>query len=183
VLNNKLDNTNFNMKWIFAIVVLLFTQIAVAAESVYQSPEDFLSATFPTTPKPQRLTLSGDLGKDVKNILGHRYKKIRVPYWQSECRSAWILEEIGKERYITTGFVINTQGLEKTKVLIFRESRGWEVKHDYFGQQFVGANLNKKNKLDKNIDNISGATMSVNAVTNLSRMALLLHSHVTKDSC
>lgn len=171
------------MRWILSILILSVINVATAAESVYQSPEDFLSATFSTTPEPLRLTLSGDLGKEVKNILGHRYKKIRVPYWQNGCRSAWILEEIGKERYITTGFVVNSQGLEKAKVLIFRESRGWEVKHDFFGLQFVGAKLTSKNKLDKNIDNISGATMSVDAVTNISRMALLLHKHVIKDSC
>jgi len=74
-------------------------------------------------------------------------------------------------------------GLEKVKVLVFRESRGWEVKHDFFGQQFTGAKLTDKNRLDTKIDNISGATMSVNAVTNISRMALLLHDHITKDSC
>lgn len=172
------------MKWILSILFLAVTaHIASAAESVYQTPEDFLASTFSTPPEPQRLTLSGELGKEVKKILGHRYKKIRVPYWQDECRSAWVLEEIGKERYITTGFVVNGAGLEKVKVLIFRESRGWEVKHDFFGEQFINAKLGNKNRLDKNIDNISGATMSVDAVTNISRMALLLHEHVTKDSC
>ena len=78
---------------------------------------------------------------------------------------------------------MNSQGLEKVKVLTFRESRGWEVKHDFFGDQFINAKLTKKNRLDKNIDNISGATMSVDAVTNISRMALLLHNHITEDSC
>ena len=129
------------------------------------------------------MTLSGDLSKQIKKILDHRYKKIRVPYWQEDCRTAWVLEEIGKERPITTGFIVNSQGLEKVKVLIFRESRGWEVKHEFFAQQFIGAKLNEKNKLNKIIDNISGATMSVNAVTSISRMALLLHNHVTKESC
>ncbi|MGH1538526.1 MAG: FMN-binding protein [Gammaproteobacteria bacterium] len=171
------------MKRTFLFFLALFLGNAIAAESVYQSPKDFLSSTFSTIPDSQRLTLSGDLGKEVKAILGHRYKKIRVPFWQDGCRSAWILEEIGKERYITTGFVINSQGLEKVKVLIFRESRGWEVKHEFFGQQFIGAKLTKKDKLDKQIDNISGATLSVNAITAISRMSLLLHDHVTKDSC
>ncbi len=165
------------------LVILAISSSGMAAGNVYQTPEDFLEATFSRTPEPKRLTLSGDLSKEVKNILGHRYKKIRVPYWQDGCRSAWILEEIGKERYITTGFVVNSQGIEKVKVLIFRESRGWEVKHDFFGEQFIKAKLIKKNRLDKNIDNISGATMSVNAVTNISRMALLLHNHITKNSC
>ena len=171
------------MQWIFALLIFFAINIGHAAESVYQTPEDFLTATFGNTPEPQRIILSGDLGKQVRKILGHRYKKIRVPYWQVGCRSAWILEEIGKERYITTGFVVNSQGLEKVKVLIFRESRGWEVKHDYFGEQFINASLTKKHKLDKRIDNISGATLSVNAVTNKSRMALLLHKQVTDGSC
>ncbi len=172
------------MKTVLQILILsCLTSSLAAKDRIYQSPEEFLSKTFDTTPESQRITLSGELGKDIKSILGHRYKKIRVPYWQEGCRSAWILEEIGKERYITTGFVVNEQGLEKVKVLIFRESRGWEVKHDYFGEQFVNAKLTKKNKLNKNIDNITGATMSVDAVTKISRMALLLHDHVTKDSC
>ena len=173
-----------HMKRTLLILILLGLISSLSAKDrVYQSPEDFLATTFGTTPEPERVTLSGDLGKDVRQILGHRYKKIRVPYWQNGCRTAWILEEIGKEHYITTGFVVNSQGLEKVKVLIFRESRGWEVKHDYFGKQFINAKLTKKNKLDTRIDNITGATMSVDAVTNISRMALLLHKQVTKDSC
>ena len=154
----------------------------LAADQVYQTPEEFLSLAFGNTPERRHLILKGDLAKKVRSILGHRYKKIRVPYWQQGCRSAWILEEIGKERFITTGLVVNSQGLEKVKVLIFRESRGWEVRHDYFGRQFTNAKL-KGQKLDKRIDNISGATLSVRAVTNISRMALLLHDNVTKNSC
>jgi hypothetical protein len=168
------------LKWIL-FVILLFS--IAHAEEVYQSQDDFLASAFDSIPDPQRLTISGDLSKQVKKILDHRYKKIRVPYWQDDCRTAWVLEEIGKERPITTGFVVNSQGIEKVKVLIFRESRGWEVKHDFFGHQFIGAKLTNKNKLDSKIDNISGATLSVNAITDISRMALLLHNHVTKGTC
>ena len=168
------------LKWILCII-LLFS--IAHAEEVYQSQDDFLAKAFDSIPDPQRLTISGGLSKQIKKILDHRYKKIRVPYWQDNCRTVWVLEEIGKDRPITTGFVVNSQGLEKVKVLIFRESRGWEVKHDFFGHQFIGAKLTNKNKLDSKIDNISGATLSVNAITNISRVALLLHDHVTKDSC
>lgn len=167
---------------LYGIVLLHAAGTLLAADQVYQTPEEFLSLAFGNTPERQHLILKGELAKQVRSILGHRYKKIRVPYWQAGCRSAWILEEIGKERPITTGFVVNSQGLEKVKVLIFRESRGWEVKHDYFGRQFIHAKL-KGNKLDRRIDNISGATLSVRAVTNISRMALLLHEHITENSC
>ncbi len=171
------------MKWALFVILFMCGFSALQAEEVYQSPEAFLAQTFGEAPTAERITLSGELSKQVKNILGHRYKKIRVPYWQEGCRSAWILDEIGKERPITTGFVVNSQGLEKVKVLIFRESRGWEVKNDFFSQQFTNAKLTKKQKLNKQIDNISGATLSVRAVTNISRMALLLHDHVTDGSC
>jgi len=168
---------------IFFFLFALSCNNYVFSKGVYQTPEDFLIQTFDTTPEPERVILKGDLAKEIKEILGHRYKKIRVPYWQEGCRSAWILEEIGKEDFITTGFVVNSQGLEKVKVLIFRETRGWEVKHDFFSDQFKQAKLTEKNKLNKNIENISGATMSVDALTSISRMALLLHDHVTEGSC
>ena len=170
------------MERLLLVALLIGLSGTLYAKGVYQTPEKFLSLTFSEVPEARRILLTGDLSKRVKTILGHRYKKIRVPYWQKGCRSAWILEEIGKERFITTGFVVNSTGLEKVKVLIFRESRGWEVKHDYFGEQFVDARLSD-NRLTKRIDNISGATLSVRAVTKLSKMALMLHAHVTEGSC
>ena len=170
------------MERFLLVALLIGLSGTLHAKGVYQTPEKFLSLTFSEVPEAQRILLTGDLSKRVKAILGHRYKKIRVPYWQKGCRSAWILEEIGKERFITTGFVVNSTGLEKVKVLIFRESRGWEVKHDYFGEQFIDARLSD-NRLTKRIDNISGATLSVRAVTKLSKMALMLHAHVTESSC
>ena len=66
---------------------------------------------------------------------------------------------------------------ERMKVLIYRESHGWEVKHDFFTDQFNGLALEEDNGLDGYVDNISGATMSVDALRNLGKLALFLHSH------
>ncbi|MEJ2115209.1 MAG: hypothetical protein P8X88_03995, partial [Gammaproteobacteria bacterium] len=57
-------------KWILLVIFIVSTP-GMATESVYQSPENFLEAAFSRMPGPKRLTLSGDLGKEVKNILGH----------------------------------------------------------------------------------------------------------------
>ena len=111
----------------------------VPASGTYQSPEDFLAETFPgDVPAAQILWLKGDIRETSTDIMGHRYPGIRVRYWLQGTRSAWILEEIGKERPITTGLVINAQGIERLRVLVFRESRGWEVKHPFFTDQFPG---------------------------------------------
>ncbi|MBT8117818.1 MAG: FMN-binding protein, partial [Gammaproteobacteria bacterium] len=95
---------------------------------------------------------------------------------------AWILEEIGKERPITTGLVINEQGIERLRVLVFRESRGWEVKHPFFTDQFPGIQLTAGRELDGPIDGVSGATLSVRALKKLARLALYFHRQVVTSN-
>lgn len=163
-------------------ILLLATLMIVSvtwAKGVYLKPTEFIAKSFSGhPPKPRALFLKGDVKKSVYKILGHRYNKIRIRYWLKAERSAWILEEIGKERPITTGIVVYRNTIETVKVLIFRESRGWEVRHDFFTNQFVNAKLNPQRHLDCQIDGITGATLSVRAVTKLTRMALYLHSQV-----
>jgi|TARA_B110000238_G_C16128849_1_gene440516 hypothetical protein len=169
-------------KSIFTLLILM-ASLAFSftwAKGVYQSPEDFIAEIFSSDPpEAQRVIVKGDVSKELKSILNHRYSKIRIPYWRDGDRTVWILEKIGKERPITAGFVISNNQVEQFKVLIFRESRGWEIRNDYFTEQFDGAHLTTKNKLNQPIDNITGATMSVNAMKKLSRMALYLHKQVT----
>ncbi|MDW3096441.1 MAG: FMN-binding protein [Gammaproteobacteria bacterium] len=166
-------------------LLILVTSLACSyswAKGVYQSPEDFILEIFSSTaPEAERVIVKGDLSKELKSILGHRYSKIRIPYWRDGDRTVWILEKIGKELPITAGFVISDNQVEQFKVLVFRESRGWEIRNDFFTEQFDGAYLTTKNKLNQPIDNITGATMSVNAMKKLSRMALYLHKQVVKE--
>ena len=167
------------------ISLILLTSLAyslVWAKGVYQEPEDFISEVFDgSPPKVEKITVKGDLKKDLRSILGHRYKKIRIPYWQEDDRTVWILEKIGKELPITAGFVVKNDKIEQFKVLVFRESRGWEIRNDFFTEQFDGAYLKSPTKLNQRIDNITGATLSVNAMKKLSKMALYLHDHVTSQ--
>lgn len=147
----------------------------VSAET-YQSPEAFLSEVFAgDVPAPEALWLTGELRSTAKEILGHEPAQLRVRYWHRNTRSAWILDEIGKEKPITTGIVVDAGRIERIRVLIFRESRGWEVRHSFFTDQFTELGLNGEHRLDGRIDGISGATLSVRALTNLARLALTLH--------
>jgi hypothetical protein len=159
---------------------LIIASISPAnAGGVYQEPDAFINQVFDNSaPKPQVLWLNKELKAQIVDILDHKYKGLRVRYWQqdldSKRRTAWILDEIGKEKPITVGLVVNDEKIELVKVLVFRESRGWEVRHDFFTKQFEQAALKDDHRLDKHIDNISGATLSVRALTKLARIALLL---------
>jgi hypothetical protein len=152
------------------------------ATTVYQSPEDFISSVFNEKPETKTLWLTNELAEQIKMVLGHDYHKLRLRYWTRQQRSAWILEEIGKERYITAGFLVENDSIQKTSILIFRESRGWEIKHRFFTEQFEGLQLTEKYELNRSIDNITGATLSVNAVKRLAKAALLLHQWVNKKN-
>lgn len=151
------------------------------ANEIYQTPEDFIEEVFAGHPPEQsRLWITKDIKQDTYNILEHDLNVLRLRYWIKDGRTAWILEEIGKERPITTGIVVNQGRIELVRILIFRESRGWEVRYPFFTDQYKDTGLVNENKLDKSIDGISGATLSVNAVTKLARLALLLHEYAKK---
>lgn len=156
---------------------------AAAAEEVYLPPERFVTDAFAgTPPAAQVLWLTGALRSDVEQILGHPPQALRARYWRRDGRTAWVLEEIGKEEPITAGFVVDDDALREVRVLVYRESRGWEVRHDFFTRQFAGARLTSDQQLDARVDNISGATLSVGALQRLARLALRLHRHVTSDA-
>lgn len=151
------------------------------AGGTYQEPDAFITDVFNgDPPKPGIMWLDKDIKKQMAEILAHPYKGLRVRYWASPdaSRTAWILEEIGKEKPITTGFVVEDGRIQRVKVLVFRESRGWEVRHSFFTDQFLQAELRQEYELSKNIDNISGATLSVRALTKLAKIALLLDARV-----
>ena len=149
------------------------------AKGIYQTNEDFISEVYSKeSPKESSLLLTGQTRKDVEGILGHPYSSVRVIYWNKEGRSAWILEEIGKTEPITFGIVVKDNKIETIKVLAFRESRGWEVRYPAFTAQFKNAALNQESKLDKNIDGISGATLSFWAMTAIARLSLYLDERI-----
>lgn len=173
--NTRVSNI---MTMILMLLILSFLASSPLHAETYKTQQVFLTENFAgKVPEVKTVWLQGDLKKQVNSILSHPYGKLRVKYWLSGTKSAWILEEIGKERPITSGIIINNNRIAKVEILAFRESRGWEVKYPFFLKQFLNAGLKGNNQLDRNIDGITGATLSVRAVRKLSRLALLLHKH------
>lgn len=156
--------------------LLLF--IAPVHAKQYKSESTFIAEAFAQVPAAKALWITGSLKTQTADILQHAPKQLRQRYWQQGQRSAWVMNEIGKEKPITVGIVVNHGEIESLEVLAFRESRGWEVKYPFFTQQFLAAGLNSQTQLTKNIDNITGATLSVRAVSKLARLALLYHQKI-----
>ncbi|MEH6552121.1 MAG: FMN-binding protein [Pseudomonadales bacterium] len=148
----------------------------------YLSSEEFLAETFAgVEPEAHKLWLSQTYKEAGGEIFSHQPSALRLRYWQLGERTAWIIEEIGKVKPITVGTVVGPEGIEQVKILAFRESRGWEVRYPFFTDQYRGAKLQDKYQLDRRIDGITGATLSVRAVNRVARWALYLHQQVMAD--
>lgn len=147
------------------------------ADTTYLEPEAFLKQAFAEVPQPGVLWLTGPTQDRLVAVLGHRYPQARLRYWRVGDRTAWILEEVGKEQPITAGFVVAGGRIEEAEVLTYRESRGSEVHFPAFLHQFTGAALDG-DRLSNKIDGITGATLSVGAMQRMARAALVLNQFV-----
>lgn len=168
-----------------AIGLLAASTFAGAASGVYMAPEQFLSEAFPkASPTSATLWISGPLRDTTEKILAHPPSSARQRYWYAGDRSAWILDEIGKEKPITAGFVIQNDRIVAAHVLTFRESRGWEIRSPGFTAQFDGVRLQGADSdpgLDQSIDGISGATLSVRAMRKMAKLALTYHQTIMRN--
>lgn len=166
-----------------ALIVLLATLSAapvVAAETLVDA-RTFVAEAFPgVQAETGMLWLTPEIRAEAARVLGREPAVLRQRYWKHGARTAWILEEIGKEEPITAGFVVEDGRLVGARLLIYRESRGWEIRYPYFLDQFADARLDEALQLDRPIDGISGATLSVRAMQTMARLALLYHARSTK---
>ncbi len=139
----------------------------------YLAPQQFVDGVFGVNAaKLETLWMTKEVVSQVDKILGHAPKQLRQRYWKNGLKTAWILDEIGKEEPITAGFVVENGQIVQASILAYRESRGGEVRHANFLKQYQGVSLKPDYYLDKNIDGISGATLSVRAMGRMARLAL-----------
>ena len=139
--------------------------------------EQFLAQQFnQVIPKPSRIWVTADIKPAISAILNRPSKQLNYRYWQAQEKTIWLLDELGKERDITTAVVVKNNQIVAIKVIIYRESRGGEVQVPWFTDQFVGVDATQN--WQRTIDSISGATLSVNAMKKQAELALFLSAQL-----
>lgn len=184
----------------FCLFLLCFLFLGNAEEvkaqiGVHTTIDEILAGAFQNTqPQYKTLWLQQSVKERFNHDLGFSVNGLRIRYWQENDRTLWILDEIGKEYPITFAYIIDS-ALQSTNnsyspetlngeihsvtVMEYRESRGGEIRHDFFRTQFEGIQL-KGDRLDQKIDGITGATLSVLAMEKTAKMALWLHQEALK---
>lgn len=162
-----------------ALAALAMTTAFCAYGDEYLTRDAFLALAFGSEqPAMHTLWLTDETRAEALAAVGWAPTALRLRYWQAGERTAWILEDIGKDKPITLGVAVAGARIERVEVLAFRESRGWEIRYPFFTSQFSGLTLAPDGHLSEHIDGITGATLSVRAVERVARLALWLAAQV-----
>lgn len=91
-------------------------------------------------------------------------------------------EVIGKHELITYAVAVGADDVVRgVEILDYREPRGGEVRDPRWRAQFVGKRRDSRLRLDEDIQNISGATLSCRHITEGVRRLLELHARLLKS--
>ena len=156
-------------------------------EDVFLTKKEALEVAFPGAEKikKEKKWLTDAQREAIGNILGEEYKEHRVTYYfglneEGQPIGAMVIgNEIGRSYPITFMVVINPDGTVKdVEIMVYREPHGWEVRFESFLSQFFGRNAGD---LFDNINNITGATLSVRSLTRGVKKAVAEYQVLFKD--
>jgi Na+-transporting NADH:ubiquinone oxidoreductase subunit NqrC len=158
------------MKSEFAFVALpISALVAPSAFAVqYLSVDQAQKAIFPGktfTPTPVRLTSSQR--KAIEQASGVRVLRDEQQVWRVSNGDWFIVDEVvGKHEFITYAVGLNADGsVKQIEIMDYRETYGGQIRDQKWRAQFVGKTTKSTLKLDSDIKNISGATLSCRHIT------------------
>jgi hypothetical protein len=147
---------------------------AIAAGAVpgfantYLTVEQARQAIFPGASFTQlNIALTADQQKSIESRSGVRVRSRDLKVWKVNGGGWFIVDEVlGKHEYITYAIGLTAGGaVKQIEILDYRETYGYEVRDAAWRRQFVGKTDQAPLKLDGDIRNISGATLSSRHIT------------------
>ena len=153
---------------------------AFAQDRRYLSQDQALRLVFPSSQAIRRddRTLDDAQLAAVQNALRLRLSSRQQTVFRGESNGrtdgyAMILDEIGKDQPIT--FVVGVTPdfrVSRVALMVFRESRGWEVEDTRFTNQFRGKTSRSRLAIGSDIIGVTGATLSSRAFCRGAKKAL-----------
>jgi Na+-translocating ferredoxin:NAD+ oxidoreductase RnfG subunit len=158
------------------------TEKEIGKVEVYLTEEQALKLLFPKSPniKAEELRLMPEQKARIQERIGWKFPEESFRAFKAETNGkvdgyAVIQETIGKHRPITYLVGVTPDGtVSDVEVLVYRESKGSEVRMKRFNSQYEGKTVLDPVRINKDIINITGATMSVRSVNAGVKRALVL---------
>ncbi|MGH7699980.1 MAG: FMN-binding protein, partial [Gemmatimonadales bacterium] len=167
--------------------------VAAAQAGVYLTEREAIREIFPAARSVATDTIRPDSAArtEIERSLGRRLVESEFPFRRVYTESpscnvqratcnvlqgySLVTEERGKYRPITMLVGVDTSfRVAGVRILVYREPRGGEVARQYFLRQYRGKRAGDPIRLNRDIINISGATISVHSVNAGVRKTLAL---------
>lgn len=161
--------------WLMVPALIVPAAIAAPAYAVqYQTLEQAQQAMFPVAAQFVRadVMMTDEVRQQIEKISGVRVRNTLQQVWRAEAGGkvlGWFVldEVIGKHEFITYAVALLPDGAVKSiDILEYRETHGSEIKSEKWRAQFMGKKSGDAFKLDEDIKNISGATLSCKNISN-----------------
>jgi len=151
-----------------------FLDAAQAPAAVFPDAERFARQVVPATDE-LRNKMRALLGNDQPSMWEEQYVTFEATHDDEVLGHAIIVEEIGKHRPITFIVGVRTDGrVSDVAVMAYREAYGGEVKSKRFLMQYRAKTMTDGLRAPTDIQNIAGATLSVDAASRAVKKALAL---------
>jgi len=139
----------------------------------FMSEERALTVMFPKATRIRRevLPLKPDQKQAIESRIGWKFPEQEFEVYVGENGAdvqgyAMVQNTIGKHKPMTYMVGVDANGqIIAVELLVFRESRGSEVGTKRFNYQYEGKTVLDPVRINKDIINISGATMSVRSMS------------------
>ncbi len=163
------------------LAVLAVPAPAYAAQ--YMTVEQAMQLAFPGADKfaPARVTLQAAewsaIDREAPAPVAAREPRAWIASAAGETLGyVYVDEVLGKQLYITYAAAVAPDGeVLRVEILEYRETHGYEVRNKRWLAQFAGKRDGSTLQLDRDIKNISGATLSCRHVTQGVRRLLAIH--------
>lgn len=175
------------MKWTpYAVLPLgaaVIAAPALAAAKIYVQVEQAQQMIFPGQKLTQRpIVLADDIRSKMQELSSVRepFKSERI--WRTDKGDWFIVDEVvGKHEMVKYALGINADGtIKQIEILEYVESYGYEVGEVAWKQQFYGKNSSATFKLNQDIKNISGATLSCKHLTDGVKRLMVMYDLALK---
>jgi Na+-transporting NADH:ubiquinone oxidoreductase subunit NqrC len=181
---------NKNDQWLL-LPALLAPAVVISAPAYatqYLTVEQAQAALFPEagqfTAVP--LVLTSAQAEAIEDMADVRVRNQKLHVWKAEQDGkhlGWFLvdEVLGKHEFITYAVALDTGGaVQGIEIMDYRESHGEEVRNKKWQAQFYGKQHGAVLKLDEDIQNIGGATLSCKHITDGVKRLLATYETVLK---
>lgn len=166
------------VQWLAPVAALV---AAPACAATYFTVPQAQAELFPgRTLTPLAIALTAGQIATIEKASGTRVREKAPKVWQASGGGWFYLDQvIGKHELITYALALSADGaVSGVEILDYRETYGSEIRNPQWRGQFTGKRVGAPLKLDVDIVNLSGATLSSRNLATGIRRLLATHAAV-----